>query len=104
MKAKKNSKTGKWDIQYYYNENLTGVRKQSTKRGFKTKREAEEWAYNFSLSQKGNLNMTFEAFVDIYKNDLRNKLRENTWRSKEYMIDNKILPYFKGKKMNEIQA
>ena len=48
--------------------------------------------------------MTFEAFVDIYKNDLRNKLRENTWRSKEYMIDNKILPYFKGKKMNEIQA
>ena len=48
--------------------------------------------------------MTFEAFVEIYKNDLRNKLRENTWRSKEYMIDNKILPYFKGKKMNEIQA
>lgn len=103
MKAKKNPKTGKFDIQYSYYD-WTGQRKQSTKRGFKTKREAEEWAYSFSLSQKGNLNMTFEAFIEIYKNDLRNKLRENTWRSKEYMIEYKILPYFKGKRMNDIQA
>ena len=103
MKAKKNQKTGKYDIQYAYYD-WTGQRKQSTKRGFPTRRQAEDWYMNFKLSQKGNLNMTFEAFIEVYKNDLRNKLRENTWRSKEYMIDNKILPYFKGKKMNKIQA
>lgn len=102
MKAKKNSTTGKWDIQYYY-EDWQGVRKQSTKRGFSTKREAEEWVQNFLLSQKGNLNMKFEDFVKIYKNDIKKKIRSTTMTSKEYMIDNKILPYFKTKKINDIQ-
>ncbi len=102
MKAKKNSKTGKWDIQYYYNENLTGVRKQSTKRGFKTRQEAEEWAYNFSLAQKGNLDMKFSDFVSIYISDMQNKIRENTWISKRQIVDTKIMPYFKDKRMCDI--
>lgn len=102
MKAKKNKKTGKWDIQYSYYD-LLGVRKQSTKRGFDTKREAEEWVQEFSLSQKGNLNMSFDTFIKIYKKDIGKKIRESTMRSKEYMIDNKILPYFKDKKLNEIE-
>ena len=95
-------KTGKWDIQYSYYD-LLGVRKQSTKRGFDTKREAEEWVREFSLSQKGNLNMSFDTFVKIYKKDIGKKIRESTMCSKEYMIDNKILPYFKDKKLNEIE-
>lgn len=103
MKPVKDKKTGKWMIQYRYKNSL-GENKKSTKRGFNTKREAEEWYMNFKLSQKGNLNMTFEAFLEIYKNDIHKKIRENTLRSKEHMINEKILPYFKCKKMNELQA
>ena len=50
MKAEKDRKTGKWLIQYRYTD-WQGNRKKSTKRGFATKREAEEWARQFLLSQ-----------------------------------------------------
>lgn len=103
MTPVKDAKTGKWMIQYRYKNSL-GENKKSTKRGFQTKRQAEEWYMNFKLSQKGNLNMTFEAFLEIYKNDIHKKIRENTLRSKEHMINKKILPYFNSKKMNELQA
>ncbi len=42
MGAKKDSKTGKWEIQYRYTD-WQGIVHKSTKRGFMTKREAEEW-------------------------------------------------------------
>lgn len=42
MKAEKDKKTGKWLIQYRYTD-WQGKRRKSTKRGFATKREAEEW-------------------------------------------------------------
>ena len=47
MKAEKDIKTGKWLIQYRYMD-WQGNRKKSTKRGFDTKREAEQWYREFS--------------------------------------------------------
>ncbi len=40
MTTEKDPKTGKWLIQYRYKD-WTGKNRKSTKRGFKTKREAE---------------------------------------------------------------
>lgn len=51
MKAEKDKKTGKWLIQYRYTD-WQGKRRKSTKRGFATKREAEEWLRNFLITQK----------------------------------------------------
>ncbi|WP_346432196.1 Arm DNA-binding domain-containing protein [Eubacterium album] len=48
MKAEKDKKTGKWLIQYHYTD-WQGKRRKSTKRGFATKREAEEWLRNFLI-------------------------------------------------------
>lgn len=67
MTPVKDKKTGKWLIQFYY-KNAFGENKKTTKRGFSSKKEAEEWYMNFKLSQNGNLNMTLEAFVQIYIN------------------------------------
>lgn len=103
MKPVKDKKTGKWMIQYRYKNSL-GENKKSTKRGFQTKRQAEEWYMNFKLSQKGNLNMKFSNFVDIYISDIQNKIRENTWISKRQIIDTKIMPYFKDKRMCDIKT
>ena len=51
MKAEKDIKTGKWLIQYRYTD-WQGNRKKSTKRGFDTKREAEQWYREFSAKKQ----------------------------------------------------
>lgn len=102
MKAEKDKKTGKWLIQYRYTD-WQGNRKKSTKRGFDTKREAEEWLRNFLLQQQANFNMNFEEFLNLYYDDMTPRLRENTMKTKKNIIDLKILPYFKNKSMNDIK-
>lgn len=54
------------------------------------------------MKQSANLDMTFEDFVEIYKLEIHDRIRENTVRTKNAIIENKILPYFKNKKMNNI--
>lgn len=103
MKAEKDPKTGKWLIQYRYTD-WQGNRKKSTKRGFETKREAEEWLLGFLMTQQADLNMTFEEFLQLYYDDMAPRLREHTMRTKHYIIDDKLLPYFGKKKMNAITA
>ena len=61
MKAEKDKKTGKWLIQYRYTD-WQGKRRKSTKRGFATKREAEEWLRNCLITQKADFDMKFEDF------------------------------------------
>lgn len=101
MKAEKDKKTGKWLIQYRYTD-WQGIRKKSTKRGFNTKREAEEWLRNFLMSQQADFNMNFEEFLKLYYKDMEPRLRENTLKTKKYIIDLKILPFFGKKSINSI--
>lgn len=103
MKAEKDPKTRKWLIQYRYTD-WQGKRRKSTKRGFKTKREAEEWYHCFILTKNADLGMRFDAFLNLYYADMETRLREHTMRTKKYIIDLKILPYFGTKKLNEIKA
>ena len=68
MKAEKDIKPGKWLIQYRYTD-WQGNRKKSTKRGFDTKREAEQWYREFSAKKQQSINMLFSDFVEIYLKD-----------------------------------
>ena len=101
MKAEKDKKTGKWLIQYRYTD-WKGNRKKSTKRGFSTKREAEEWLRNFLMSQQADFNMSFEEFVKLYYEDMTPRLREHTMKTKKHNIELKIIPFFGKKSMNTI--
>lgn len=103
MKAEKDKKTGKWLIQYRYTD-WQGKRRKSTKRGFATKREAEEWLRNFLITQKADFNMKFEDFWKMYCADMETRLREHTMRTKKYIVELKILPYFGDKRVNDITA
>lgn len=98
MKAEKDPKTGKWLIQYRYTD-WTGKKRKSTKRGFNTKREAEEWLRNFLVKEQKDCDMLFEDFEDM-----GTRLREHTMRTKRYIIDLKILPYFGKRPINKITA
>ena len=103
MKAEKDKKSGKWLIQYRYTD-WQGKRRKSTKRGFATKREAEEWLRNFLITQKADFDMKFEDFWKIYCADMETRLREHTMRTKKYIVELKILPYFGNKRVNDITA
>lgn len=102
MNPKRDSKTGKWMIQFWYKDAL-GENKKTTKRGFSSKHEAEKWYFNFKLAMQGNNQMLFSDFLSDYINDLKNSIRENTWISKKQIIETKILPYFKNKRLCDIE-
>lgn len=83
-------------------QDWTGERKQKCKRGFGTKREAQEWERSFQMQTSGDLDMSFEAFTELYTKDVKPRLKENTWLTKENIIQKKILPYFGKRKISEI--
>ncbi len=89
--------------QFYYKD-WQGVSHKKNKRGFKTKAEAEQWERDFLQQQQRNLDINFENFVQIYYEDMEHRLHENTMRTKKFIIDLKIIPYFKKKNMNEIKS
>lgn len=101
MPAYKNKESGKWYVVTQYTD-WTGARKQKCKRGFDTRREALEWEQKFQQQSAGDLDMSFEAFVEIYTTDLKARLKESTWQTKEHIIQTKIVPYFGKRKINEI--
>lgn len=102
MPAYKDEKHGTYYASFYYTD-YTGVKKKKLKRGFAKKRDALEWERQFLMQKNADLRMTFGAFVEIYRADKRDRLRENTWESKDNMIDTKILPYFKDRVISEIE-
>lgn len=102
MAAYKDKGKGTWYVSFYY-QNWKGERERKLKRGFGTKREALEWELEFKKNRSTDLDMTFESFVDIYGNDMRPRLKQNTWLTKDHIIREKLLPAFRTKKMCEIR-
>ena len=103
MPVFKNEDNGTWYVMARY-VNWKGERRQKCKRGFATKKEAQEWERMFQLQNASDLDMSFEAFTELYINDVKNRLKENTWLTKEHIIRTKILPYFGKLKISEIST
>lgn len=101
MPAYKNEENNTWYVQFRFKA-WTGENKQKLKRGFKTKREALAWEREFLQQKQSDLTMSFGSFYEIYKADIVPKIKLNTWLTKEHIIEHKILPYFKNRKMSEI--
>lgn len=95
-------KNGTWYAQFRFT-NWKGEPDRKTKRGFATKREALDWERDFLTQSSGNLEMTFEAFYELYKKNMKERIKLSTWNMKESVIEGKILPYFKRKRMCDIK-
>ena len=102
MPAYYDKKIKKWYAQFRYRD-WQGNNKNKFKRGFATKREALAYEQDFKRQNEGSLEMTFAEFMYIYERDRRPRLKLNTWIAKEYIIKDKILPYFSEKRMCEIK-
>lgn len=85
MPVFKNESNGTWYVMARY-VNWKGERKQKCKRGFSTKKEAQEWERMFQLQNSSDMDMSFEAFTELYIRDMKSRLKENTWLTKEHII------------------
>jgi integrase len=103
MPVYKNDKNGTWYAMVRYMD-WKGERKQKCQRGFATKREALDWERQFQLQKKADIDMTLESFCELYEKDVRPRLKESTWLTKESIIQSKILPYLGQRKLSEITA
>ncbi|WP_288894283.1 site-specific integrase [uncultured Megasphaera sp.] len=46
--------------------------------------------------------MSFREFFELYKRDRKPRIRENTWRTKEAIVNQKIFPYIGDLMLNDI--
>ncbi len=101
MPAYKDKTTGSWNVQFYYKD-WTGKNKKKYIRGFGTKKEAQEYENSYKSQKAPCINMLFGDFWVVYTNDVKPKLKYNTWMTKQHIVETKILPYFKDRSISEI--
>ncbi len=99
----KKDPNGTWRIQYRWVD-WTGKNRKSQKRGFQTKKEAEEWYAHFLSQQSADVTITLADFWKVYRDDMEPRLRKTTMMQKDYVMNDKILPYFGNMPLNEITA
>ena len=58
----------------------------------------------FLQQQTADLEMTFENFVAVYVADMKGRIKENTWGTKEHILYKKLVPYFGKRKMCDIHS
>lgn len=101
MAVYKDEKTGTWRVVFRYTD-YTGAKKQTQKRGFKTRREAVAWEHEMMLKLQNRLDMTFESFYEIYSGYKIQRVKESTFDTKGHIVRTKILPYFGKRKIADI--
>lgn len=102
MAVYKDKKRGTWYVSLYYTD-WTGKQQRKLKRGFSTKKEAQDWERHFSLEKASSLDMTFVALtkvlyhptspsdIDIIRNASR--VLEETYHAKEGLFTDVLSTY-----------
>lgn len=103
MPVYKDEQRDTWYFKCNYRD-WQGETRTKLKRGFATKREAQQGEREFLDKQSGNMNMKLAAFVEVYFNDKGMRLKERSIMTKRTLIETKIIPNFGEKPMNEITA
>lgn len=93
MPVYKDEKRNSWYCKFYYTD-WQGQRKAKLKRGFEKQKEAKDFERAFLDRQQANPQMTFNSLVDLYKEDMSNRLRLSTMINKLYLIESKLAPFF----------
>lgn len=103
MSVSKDKERGTWTAYIRYKD-WQENKKIHKKRGFATKREALQYERDFLQKKSKDMNMGFLQFVEIYMEDMKPRLKFNTYKTKEYIVNEKIIPYFKNKSISDVTA
>ena len=102
MPVYKDKERDTWFCKFNYKD-WRGETKTKLKRGFRTKKEAQEWEREFLQVQQTDMDMEFSKFADVYFTDKAARLKERTIETKRIMLDTRIIPYFGKLRMNAIK-
>ena len=92
-----------WCVKFRYKD-WKGQTRSLTKRGFEKRRDAVKWECDFRMRLDGSMDMTFEEFVKMYREDRSPRLKQSTIETKNHIIDTKLIPAFRSMKMREIKT
>ena len=84
MSAYKDNERGTWFSKFCHKD-WQGKKKWVTKRGFATKREAVQYERDFLMRKSGDMDMTFEEFIKVYREDRRPRIKESTASMKDIL-------------------
>lgn len=101
MGVYKDKSRGDWFVSYRYVDSF-GNHKRKYKRGFRTRAEAQRWERDDRLKEEFSTDMTLERFYELYEADLKNRVKENTWNTKEHIVRTKIFPYLGNVPISQI--
>ena len=101
MPAYKDEKKGTWRVTFRYTD-WTGKKKQTTKRGFRTKREALQYEAKFLARTKVDMDILLEDFMEIYFRDKEYELKPSSIKNKRHTMVTHVLPYFGKRKILKI--
>lgn len=103
MTAYKDEKRGTWSANFRYKD-WRGESKQKSKRGFRTKREAEVWGHSFKKRMSKAASMEFSLACNIYLSDIAPRVRDTTLEQKRYYTERILKPYFNNMLIGEADA
>lgn len=93
--------SGKWETKFRYRD-WEGNPQQKHARGFVTKEDAERFEEDFKRMASTKAGMPFGTFCDRYLEEIKPRVRETTYETRERMIRLKIKPLFECMALCEI--
>ena len=101
MPAYRDEKLKTWYAKFRYKD-WQGTSRYTTKRGFKTKREALEYEHDFKSTSKDKVDVTIAYIIDKYFEDAELRLKASTFKTNKQVIAKHILPYLGDIKVSDI--
>ena len=101
MPAYKDKERDTWYVKFNY-VNWEGKSVQKKKRGFATKKEAQDWEHLFLAKERAESSITMNKLADIYIADMETRLRVNSMINKKRIIRTLVLPYFENKPISDV--
>ena len=101
MSVSKDKSTGKWMVQWRVKD-LQGKVIHKKKRGFKTKKEAQEWEVLQRIKVEDSSSMLFSLFIELYFQDMQHRVKKSTYKNKIHLVEKKVTPFFGHMKLNSI--
>lgn len=72
------------------------------KRGFERQKDAKAYEDEFLRTRARSCEMTFGSMAELYLADMEHRLKATTMQNKRYLIERRILPFFRDLSLAEI--
>lgn len=101
MPVYKDEERNSYYVKVYYVD-YTGQKKQKKKRGFKLKKDAQNWEREFMLQLQSDPTMSLNSLSELYINDISSRLKQTSVDGHKHLLNTRILPYLGDKPINLI--